>query len=294
MAIALVVSVSLTAALVGLLVWVVVAVESGWALVMFVVMFALAGAAISFRAARERREYPEGGERVELARERIEGVVHRLSLLADVPPPGVDLLLRDAPLCWTNSGFAREHRITATVGLAESLGDDELAAVIGHELSHVAHGDARLMTIVTGPSVWILDGIRHMWRERDGETIKTALAILCYGSYSAALALPGLLAGRILTRHRELAADRGAAMLSGSPAALASALRRMSGDLERIPKRDLRQLGGSDLFYVLPSRGEARGLGRLWASHPRLERRVERLEEMERALQSARPALTPG
>jgi heat shock protein HtpX len=93
----------------------------------------------------------------------------------------------------------------------------------------------------------------------------------------------------VLSRDRELAADAGSAALTGRPAALASALRRISGELRLIPDEDLRVAACRDVFHLLPVSDEGRGLGGLLsATHPPLERRIARLEKMERAMQSAR------
>ena len=288
LAIASLVGLVLTVALVGGLAWLAIFSEL-YPFVFFVALFALGGIPTARHTRAGDPSDERGKERVRHAAKRVEGHVQRLASLADLEPPRVEIDSRDVPQCWTTSGLIRGPRLVATVGLVERLSDDELGAVVAHELSHVANGDARVMTLVGGPSTWIMRGIRHMWAEGKDDW-RMYLAVTLYGSYSSVLAVPGLLTARIVSRHRELAADRGSAVLTGSPAALASALRRLSGELDRIPKRDLRALGGGNLFYVLPTR-EPRGLRRLWATHPRLDRRIERLEEMERRLQAARPVL---
>ena len=88
---------------------------------------------------------------------------------------------------------------------------------------------------------------------------------------------------RLASRRRELAADRGAAVLTGSPAGLAAVLIALGDGLARIPSADLRAVARADVFHLLPAR-EATGLTRLWATHPPLRRRVAALQEMERGL----------
>ncbi|HEX8647538.1 MAG TPA: M48 family metalloprotease [Thermoleophilaceae bacterium] len=292
MALAALVSLILTGVLVGGLVRVALLMEEGWAYA--VAAFAIFGVtgAVSTRRARELRDRRERGAE---AHDRVEGIVQRLAVLADLPAPRVEIDPVDAPQCWTTERLLGGATITATAGLAERLDEDELTAVIAHELSHLANGDALVMTLLGGPPTWIVQGVKQVVTEAAQEVrLRLLIVATIYGSFALALALPGLLAARILARHRELAADRGAAILTGSPAALASALRRLSGELGRIPRNDLRTVGGGDLFYVLPSRREPSGPARLWATHPRLATRIERLEEMERRLVLARPVLDPG
>jgi len=155
--------------------------------------------------------------------------------------------------------------------------DRELQAVVAHELAHIANRDAWVMTLVAAPS-WILAGIQDGWRERTGSWLRNAVGMVAI-SWLVALALPGALAVRLLSRQRELAADRGAALLTGSPAGVAAALRRLSADP---PPADLR-------LAVLNFVG-ARDAG-VWATHPPLAQRLAQLDHMERALQSARPYL---
>ena len=93
----------------------------------------------------------------------------------------------------------------------------------------------------------------------------------------------------VVSRHRELAADRGAALLTGSPARVAALLARLAGDIHATPTRDLRVAGTADTFHLLPARkNEWRGPARLWASHPRLTTRLRQLEWLESELQQGR------
>lgn len=226
------------------------------------------------------------------AQDRLEAVVDRLAMIAGLRVPGVAIDARQAPLCWTQTWLGGGHTVFATIGLVETLSNDELTAVVAHELAHVANGDARLMTVMGGPSTSLLNGIRSIW-ENPGYNPRRWVALIAATVLLVPIALPGWLAARMLSRYRELAADRGAVAITGSPATLISALMRLSGGIARTPNEDLRAVASSDLFYVLPTHGDARGIQRLWATHPPLERRLQQLEEMERNLHAARPVLDP-
>jgi heat shock protein HtpX len=129
------------------------------------------------------------------------------------------------------------------------------------------------MTLI-GPPSWVLLGIQEAVREDDASIVRKVIGVAAI-SWIVALALPGALAARMLSRHRELAADRGAALLTGSPAGVAAALRRLS----RSPAApDLRLAP----LYLVPS-GPATWAA--WATHPPLERRLAQLDRLERALQ---------
>jgi heat shock protein HtpX len=181
---------------------------------------------------------------------------------------------------WTTAVPWRPATIHVTGGLLRGCSNGELESVLAHELTHIANRDAWVMTIV-GPPSWILSGIRAGWRERQGSPLRNAIGLVAI-SWLVLLALPGALAARLLSRHRELAADRGAALLTGSPAGVAAALRRLSGSAGA--GSDLR-LARLELLNFVPSRACGAGaFARLWATHPPLERRLAQLERIERAL----------
>lgn len=293
MAIAVVLGVLFTAALVGMVVWLAVSVEDGWKGALFIVGFGAAGYLASREATermRHRAHFDPDAHSGRVTREDavriVEGHLARLATLADVALPRADVFWADAPLCWTTVGLGGTARVHVTTALVERLSDDQLAAVLAHELTHVVNGDARVMTFVAGPATWLIAGLRDAIREGG----RVMLGALMLGLFLSPVLLPAALTGRIASRHRELAADRGAALLTGSPSAVASALLELSGRLDRIPKRDLRTAGAGDLFYILPTR-EVHGIRRLWATHPPLGRRVVQLERMEEALHRARPVL---
>ena len=221
--------------------------------------------------------------------ERAEGAVERVSMLADLSAPAVRVLPIPAPVSWTTGvpGIS-PHEIWLTSGLLARVSNRELEAVVGHELSHIAHGDAALMSVIAGPPTALLRGLRRLWDFPDWGW-RFAAFLTLYGAAVAPIALTMAFLGRVVSRHREFAADRGAAMLTGSPAALMSALVRVSEDLADIPTKDLRAVAPRDPFHLLPVKVRKGGVvGFFVGTHPPLTRRLEQLERMERSLQRAR------
>ena len=210
----------------------------------------------------------------------LHAIVDRLCVVADLPEPEIVIEPEEQPNSWMVGLSRGRARLHLTRGLLDLLTPSELEAVIGHELAHLAHRDAAVMTAVGGPGAVLLTGGRRMmsggwWFATIGGAVAAAVG------WIAQLGTPAL------SRHRELAADAGSAALTGRPAALASALRRISGELRLVPDEDLRLAACRDVFHLLPADGERGGLT---ATHPPLAERIERLERLERRLQQARPA----
>lgn len=209
----------------------------------------------------------------------LHAVTERLCTAASLPKPDLYVARERQPNSWVVARPRRRAELHVTSGLVDLLEPVELEAVIAHELAHLANRDAAVMTVVSGPGVALQEGGAklmsfHFW------LAPGALLAIAIGWLSR-------LGTNTLSRYRELAADAGGAALTGRPGALASALRKASGRLEQIPMRDLRAVAGRDAFHLLPV-GERDGGGRFTATHPDLERRIRRLEEMERRLQNAR------
>jgi heat shock protein HtpX len=211
----------------------------------------------------------------------VQPIVERLCVLADLPAPELEVHVQTRPNSWIEARSGAPARLHLTTGLLLLLEPDELEAVIAHELSHLAHHDARVMSIVGGTGDVLVGGAEGtsgwwfgMWPGI------LAAAVIGWASRLATLSF---------ARHRELVADAGSAALTGRPAALASALRRISGELARVPAVDLREATARDVLHLLPVGDELAKAAPL-RTHPALRQRIERLERLERALQQARLA----
>jgi heat shock protein HtpX len=208
----------------------------------------------------------------------LHAIVDRLCVVADLPEPEIVIEPEKQPNSWIVGLSRGRARLHVTEGLLALLSPSELEAVIGHELAHLAHRDAAVMTAVGGPGAVLLDGGRR--------SMRGGWIVMFGGFVAAAIGWVSQLGTQTLSRHRELAADAGSAALTGRPAALASALRRISGELRLIPHEDLRLAASRDVFHLLPVHEESG-----WtATHPPLAARIERLERLERAMQAARLA----
>ena len=215
----------------------------------------------------------------------LQAAVQRLCLMADLPRPDLAVDDESQPNSWVVDAPGRKPRLHVTRGLVELLDPSELEAVVAHELSHVAHRDATVMTVVGLPGAVLAEGARGRgwagwWPLQLGVVVASLIG------------RAGNVGTSLLSRHRELVADAGAATLTGHPSALASALLKVSGEQRRIPDEDLRGVAGRDAFHLLPTgTAERRGrFGGLTATHPTLDQRLAALEQLEARLQRARHA----
>ncbi|WFB08416.1 zinc metalloprotease HtpX [Streptomyces sp. LX-29] len=214
----------------------------------------------------------------------LHGAVDRLCALADMPKPRVAVAESDVPNAFATGRNERTALVCATTGLLRRLEPEELEGVLAHELSHVAHRDVAVMTIasflgvlaglMTRVALW--GGLASGDGDGDGDDGGAHLALLLVPLVSTVVYAISFLLTRMLSRYRELTADRSAALLTGRPSALAAALTKVTGDMARIPTRDLRQAEPFNAFYFAPAFSGA-ALNRLLSSHPTLEQRLDQL-----------------
>jgi heat shock protein HtpX len=216
---------------------------------------------------------------------QLHGVIDRLCALADMPKPRVAIADTDVPNAFATGRSPSRSAVCVTTGLLRRLDREELEAVLAHELSHVAHRDVTVMTVASFSAIvagilmrnafWVSMGSR---RDQNG-----ALVFLAVIAISAIVYFVSFLLTRALSRYRELAADRGGALLTGNPAALARALQKITGDMGQIPTRDLRSMEPVSAFAIAPAAVPGRGgvdLASLFATHPPLEKRLANLAQV--------------
>ncbi|MET8769445.1 zinc metalloprotease HtpX [Streptomyces sp. NPDC004658] len=243
-----------------------------------IAMFAMRGRVV------EREEYPG-----------LHAVVDRLCAIADLPKPVVAVSEMDMPNAFATGRSAEHAVVCVTTGLLRRLDPAELEGVIAHELSHVRHKDVAVITVASFLGVLAGLIVRFAFYSqvfgsgrRDQNTAAVFAAVL---GVSAAVYAISFLLIRSLSRYRELAADRAAAHLTGRPSALAAALTKVSGEIARIPTKDLRTAQAFNAFYFTPATGREPGIERFFSTHPTLEQRLEQLGRISAELGEA---ATPG
>ncbi|MGY3682046.1 Zn-dependent protease with chaperone function [Streptomyces sp. TE33382] len=197
-----------------------------------------------------------------------------------MPKPRVAIARSDVPNAFATGRSERSALVCATTGLLRRLEPEELEGVLAHEMSHVAHRDVAVMTIAS--FLGVLAGVITrvaLWggfaRSRGNDP--AGIIVMLIPLISAVVYALSFLLTRLLSRYRELSADRTAALLTGRPSALASALTKVSGQMARIPTEDLRKAEPYNAFYFVPAFSSKESLGRLLSSHPTLEQRLDQL-----------------
>ncbi|MDS0476059.1 zinc metalloprotease HtpX [Natrinema sp. 1APR25-10V2] len=213
--------------------------------------------------------------------------IERLSQQADLPKPKVAVVDSKVPNAFATGRNQKNAAVCVTTGILRTLDQDELDGVLAHELAHVKNRDMMVMTIASFLSTiafmmvrWgaFFGGGHGRGREGGGGGIIVAILV------SLVVWIISYLLIRALSRYREYAADRGAAAITGNPSALASALLKISGEMDKVPKDDLREEAEMNAFFIIPIKSGV--IGRLFSTHPPTERRVEQLRELEREMQT--------
>ena len=215
----------------------------------------------------------------------LHGIVERLCVQADLPKPKVCVMETPMPNAFAMGRSRKSTTVCATRGILEMLSPAELEGVMAHELTHVINRDVMVMTLASFfaslASLILQFAFFFGGGYGDGEEEEDIFIVVIA---SVAVYAISFLLLRALSRYREFAADRGGAVLTGRPSALASALLKISGTMERVPAQDLRSAEGMSAFFIVPARAK-KSLMNLFADHPPLEQRLAALQRLESQLQ---------
>ena len=218
---------------------------------------------------------------------KLHDIVRRLCQNADLPMPRIAVVRTSMPNAFATGRNQKNAVVAVTTGIMDRLNDSELEAVLAHELTHVKNRDMMVMTIATFLSSiaqmlvqWLpYFGMGGSSRDRDSGSSAIVLFLV-----SLVVWIVSFILIRTLSRYREFAADRGAAIITGHPSHLVSALQKISGF--RVPTEDLRKVEGpvSALFITPAISGKS--LMNLFSTHPTLEARIEALQKIEMELEA--------
>ena len=240
---------------------------------------------IAMKAMRAREVTPQQAP-------ELHAMIERLCALADMPKPRVGVADTDLPNAFATGRSPKRSVVVVTTGILQRLDAEELEGVLAHELSHVAHRDVLVMTVAStagiiagmlarGSQYGVMLGGRGR-RDQNSGLIMLLVLVVSLVTYAVSFLLL-----RLLSRYRELAADRAGAQLTMKPRALASALQKITGEINQIPQRDLRSAQTMNAFFFAPAISGV-SLRTLTSTHPTLEQRLEQLARIEAEL--GRPA----
>jgi heat shock protein HtpX len=222
----------------------------------------------------------------------LHGIIDRLCVQADLAKPRVCVAETTMPNAFAMGRSKKSTTVCATRGILDLLSPAELEGVMAHELTHVINRDVMVMTLASFFATLASLIIQFSFffgggfgggygRGREEEQAIEYVLLVSVLVYAISFLLL-----RALSRYREFAADRGSAVLTGRPSALASALLKISGTIERVPTQDLRKAEGMSAFFIIPARTK-KSLMNIFSDHPPLEQRLAALERLESQLQSA-------
>ena len=218
-------------------------------------------------------EYPE-----------LHRMIDRLAQQADLPKPKVAVADSRVPNAFATGRSKKSSAVCVTTGIMNTLDQEELEGVLAHELAHIKNRDVMVMTIASFLSTIAFLVVRWGWlfsggRDRGGNGAPIIVAIVV----SLVVWIISFLLIRALSRYREYAADRGGASITGKPSALATALMKIDGRMDKVPKEDLRDQAEMNAFFIIPIKSGV--VGKLFSTHPSTEKRIERLRDLERELE---------
>ena len=215
---------------------------------------------------------------------QLHATISRLAQQADLPKPKVAVVDSQVPNAFATGRSKNNAAVAVTTGMLRTLDEEEVEGVLAHELAHIKNRDMTVMTIASFLSTLAFIVVRWGWlfggRNREGGGAPVLVAIVV----SIVVWIISFLLIRALSRYREFAADRGGAMISGKPSKLASALLKIDNRMDRVPQEDLRDQAEMNAFFIIPIKSGF--VGRLFSTHPTTEKRVERLRDLEKEIET--------
>ena len=213
----------------------------------------------------------------------LHAMIERLCIQADLPKPKIAVADTQMPNAFALGRSQKSATVCATTGIMRTLSPSELEGVMAHELSHVKHRDVLIMTIASffASLAAIMLQFGFFFGGGGDDENPSILVVLLVSFLVYIISFFLMLA---LSRYREFAADRGAAIMTGRPSALSSALVKISSQMQRVPTTDLREAERMNAFFIVPASVKG-SVQTLFATHPPMEKRIARLQQLEAQLQ---------
>jgi heat shock protein HtpX len=219
----------------------------------------------------------------------LHAMIERLCIQADLPKPKIAIADTTVPNAFAMGRSPKSAVVCCTTGIMNILEPHELEGVMAHELTHVKNRDVMVMTLasffaslaamITQFGFFFGGGFGGGGDDDDGGLPFIVVLLVSFAVYIISFFL--MLA---LSRYREYGADRGAAIITGRPSALSSALMKLNSAMQRVPDQDLRAVGRMNAFFIIPT-SVKKSVGTIFMTHPPMEKRIERLQEYETQLQ---------
>jgi heat shock protein HtpX len=221
---------------------------------------------------------------------QLHALIERLCVQADLAKPRIYVMNTSMPNAFAMGRSRKAAAVCATTGILELLSPSELEGVMAHELTHIINRDVMVMTLasffaslasmIVQFGFFFGGGFGGSSDDDDNPSIMVVILV------SLAVYVISFFLMQALSRYREFAADRGAAVITGRPSALSSALLKISGTMERIPQTDLRAHAEMNAFYIFPASAK-NSIFNLFSTHPPIEKRIAALSRLEAQLQGA-------
>jgi heat shock protein HtpX len=215
----------------------------------------------------------------------LHAMIERLCIQADLPKPKIAVADTDVPNAFAMGRSQKSATVCCTTGIMNVLSPSELEGVMAHELSHVKHRDVLIMTIASFfASVAAMMMQFGFFFGGGGDDDDGGLPFIVILLASFVVYIVSFFLMLALSRYREFAADRGAALITGRPSALSAALVKISGAMQTVPTKDLREAERMNAFFIVPTSVKG-AIQTIFATHPPMEKRIERLQQLESQLQ---------
>lgn len=221
---------------------------------------------------------------------KLHDMVERIVARNNLPKPKIAVVNTSMPNAFATGKDRKSSVVAVTTGLLDILDDpEELEGVIAHELTHIRNRDVLVITLASifATVAWYLMqfgfygglyGGMGYGRDRNNGGIMIIVIVV-----AVLVWIISFLIIRAIARYREFSADRGAAQITGKPVKLANALMKISGNMRRVPTKDLRQVEGLNAFFIIPAISGST-IGNLFSTHPPVEKRIQKLMEMEASM----------
>lgn len=224
----------------------------------------------------------------------LHAMVERLCAMADLPKPKIAVIDTDVPNAFATGRSPKHAAVAVTTGLWRRLEPREVEGVLAHELAHIAHRDVLVMTLASffamlAAMLTRMAMYAQMFgggygggnnRDNNNNGLPVWLVVMLVSMVTYALSFILI---RTISRYREYAADRGAALVTGAPENLMSALQKIASGITSIPDRDLREVQTMNAFFIVPTSVKS-SMAELFATHPPLEKRLARLADIAREM----------